>query len=217
MDSNPEVKTAAPAKVPLTPAWRENENYRDGFHMLVWISNIQILIILVLVVCFAFYVKTVKRQDNFFAETAEGRKMQMVGLALPNMGKTAMSLWVSQAATQIMTFGFNDIDQRFELSQHNFTADGWKSFQKAMVDSGLVGNILKTQQILTSVPQGEPELTWEGLDKGKYRWFFNMKMLITFRSGSAKTVATKVVRMVLEQVPTSDNPAAIGIAEWYIY
>lgn len=203
--------------MPLHPEWQRNETFRDGFYMLVWISNIQIIIIAGLVVLLTLYVKTVQRTDNYFAETVEGRHMRMVGLPLPNMGRTAMAQWVSQAVTQILTFGFNDIDQRFDLSQRNFTADGWKSFRKAMIDSHLVDNIISAQQIVTSVPQGEPTQTWEGLDKGRYRWAFDQTMLITFRSGAVKTVSTKAVHVVLEQVPTADNPAAIGIAEWYVY
>jgi hypothetical protein len=162
-------------------------------------------------------VKTAKNHDRFFAETVEGRQMQVAGLALPNMGKVALTNWVSQATTQIMTFGFNDIDQRFDLSRRNFSEDGWKSFQTAMLDSGLVDSVIKLQQIITAVPQAPPTIIKEGLIRGKYRWVFEMPMLITFRSGGAKQASVKNVRVVLEQVPTRDNPNGIGIGEWYIY
>jgi intracellular multiplication protein IcmL len=225
MDSDAIVKTASGTEqqesigVPegYERIWAENNYYRDGFRNMLWIANIQAVIVLVLVIFFAFYVKTAKNEDRFFAEAHDGGEMQMEGLELPNMGKTALSNWVAQAATQIMTFGFNDIDQQFAVSQRNFTAQGWESFYKAMAASKLIENVISAQQIVTSVPESMPILTQEGLIKGKYSWVFDMQMLITFRSGGVKQVNTKRVRVVVERVPTSDNPEGIGIGEWYIY
>jgi hypothetical protein len=223
MDSNTTVKQSgtdqksAAVSESQKQLWEKNIYYRDGFRNVLWIANIQIVLILLLVLSFSFYVKTAKKHDGFFAETIEGRQMQMEGLDLPNMGKIALTNWVEQAATQIMTFGFNDIDQRFALSRLNFSEEGWQSFHKAMSESGLIDSVVKTQQIVTAVPQSPPVIIQEGLIRGKYRWVFEMQMLVTFRSGGVKQASTKTVRVVLEQVPTRDNPNGIGIGEWYIY
>ncbi|MCE9507191.1 MAG: DotI/IcmL/TraM family protein [Alphaproteobacteria bacterium] len=225
MDSDAIVKTASGTEqqesigVPegYERIWAENNYYRDGFRNMLWIANIQVLIILALAAFFTFYVKTSKNEDRFFAEAAEGRQMQVEGLDLPNMGKMALTNWVAQAATQIMTFGFNDIDQQFAVSQLNFTAPGWESFYKAMTASKLIENVIEAQQIVTSVPLSPPILLQEGLIEGKYSWVFEMQMLITFRSGGVKQVNTKRVRVVVERVPTSDNPNGIGIGKWFIF
>ena len=197
--------------------WARNNYYRDGFRILVRVVNIQAIIILAMTAFFYFYVKTAKNEDQFFAEALEGKKMQMVGLDLPNMGKTAVENWVSQAVTQIMTFGFNDIDERFAFSRENFTPDGWTHFQKAMAGSSLITNVIKSQQIITTVLKAPPVLLQEGIINGKYSWVFELQILMTFRAGSVQQASAKTVRAVVEQVPTSANPNAVGIGEWYIY
>lgn len=181
------------------------------------IVNLQAIFIVIFSVCFAIYVGTSKRQDRFFAEAQGGRRMQLAGLDLPNMGRIALTNWVEHATTQIMTFGFNDIDERFAVSRLNFTEQGWLSFAKAMTQSGLMDEVVKSQQLITAVPVGSATLVWEGLVKGKYNWSFEMKMLITFRSGGVKRVNLKDVRVVLEPVSTRDNPNGVGIGEWHIY
>ena len=224
MDSNTVVKQMSGMEqisegVPDNPDQikAKNSYYLNGFHKIIWMANIQAIIILVLAAFLAFYVKTAKNNDGFFAETLEGRTMPMVGLELPNMGKIALANWVEEAATQIMTFGFNDIDQRFALSHLNFTPRGWKSFHEAMSNSGLIENVMNAQQIITSVPQSPAILLREGIIMGKYSWAFEMKLLITFRSGGVKQAYTRSVRVVVERVPTRDNPVGIGIGEWYIF
>lgn len=197
--------------------WEKNNYYRDSFRRLMKIVNIQAGIILLLSCGFLFYVKTSSNHDRYFAEAAGKQRMQMTALDLPNMGRNALSIWVSQAVTQIMTFGFNDIDEKFTVSRYNFTADGWESFYKAMEASKIVDSIMTAQQLITTIPMSPPVLSQEGLIKGYYSWVFEMPLLITFRSGSAQRVNRKTVRVVIEKVPTSDNPNGVGISEWHLY
>ena len=202
--------------MPDEPAAEKNDYYRDGFHVMSRIVNIQVVVILALVSIFAFYLNTKEKGDRYFAETSEGRQMQMAGLRLPNMGRMALTAWAAQAASQIMTFGFNDVDERFALSHLNFTPSGWESFSKAMVASKLVETMVNTQQILTSVPESPPTLTQEGLINGRYTWSFDVPLLITFHAGEAKVSRQKTVHMVIEMIPTRENPNGVGISEWYI-
>ncbi|MBI3440763.1 MAG: DotI/IcmL/TraM family protein [Proteobacteria bacterium] len=199
------------------PWWEQNNYYRDASRNLMRVANIQVILILLLIFGFFFYAKSTPNPDRYFAESIQGQRVQMLGFSRPIEDKTALSNWVARAATQIMTFGFNDIDQRFSVSKHNFTAKGWDDFYKAMVDSKIVYTIFKSQQLITSVPVEPPLMIQEGLINGKYSWVFDVQMLITFRSGSAKQITRRSVRVVVDQVPTRDNPSGVGISEWYMY
>ena len=116
-----------------------------------------------------------------------------------------------------MTFGFNDVDERFALSRRNFTKSGWETFRNAVVASGLIDDMVAAQQIVTSVPDSPPVLTQEGLIDGEYTWIYDMPLLMTFRAGGVKVARSKKVRIVVQKVPTSESPNAVGINEWYIY
>ncbi len=202
---------------PADAAQQKADYYRDGFRNMQRIAAVETVVILAMIFFLAFTVITKKDNDRYFAETLEGRKMQMGALSLPNMGNIAITNWVGRAASQIMTFGFNDIDERFALSRSNFTKYGWDSFYKAMIDSKFVEEVLKAQQVITAVPKGVPSLTSEGLVQGKYTWRFNVPLMVTSRAGTAKTSRTKTVSVAVEKVPTQENPNAVGISEWYIY
>lgn len=195
----------------------KNIYYRDGFRNLMRIVNVQAGLILLLVLFLAFHIMSAENQDRFFAQTAEGRTMKMSGLYFPNMGRMARMAWVSQAATQVMTFGFNDIDKKFQESRRRFTPEGWESFRKAVIKSGLVDSVIASQQIVSAIPQELPVLSQEGLINGKYSWVFDMRLLITFRAGGVQRTLPKRLRMVVERVPTYDHPEGIGIGEWYMY
>ena len=106
---------------------------------------------------------------------------------------------------------------RKKISKQKFTPKGWESFRDAMIKSGLVKNVLDSQQVVTSAPIGIPVLSQEGIIKGVYSWVFSTKILITFRAGSAKRNSTKRVLVTLQEMPTEENPYGVGISEFYIY
>lgn len=194
-----------------------NEFYRDGYRSLNWVVGLQALVILGLTGFLTFLISIQGSRDRYFAETSEGRVMQMVSLDSPNMGRSTLSNWAANAASQILTFGFNDTEERFTQSRLLFTPQGWESFRNILVASKLLDEMIATQQILTSVPESPPVLKREGLVGGVYTWEFEVKMLITFRAAGVKVERLKMVRMVIERQPTELNPSGVGINEWYVY
>jgi hypothetical protein len=191
-------------------------DYRNGARILMRIVIIQAIALVILSIVLCFYLGTRASRDRYFAETGDYKVMQIVSLGLPNMSRQSLSDWVASACSQILTFGFNDIDERFALSQKNFTPDGWKSFRKAVMATTLIQDMLSTQQIMASVPASPPVLKSEGMIDGVYSWTFDVPLLITFRAGSDKKSKNKTVHVVIQKVPTAENPNAVGISEWYI-
>lgn len=190
--------------------------YRDGFRNLQRLVYIETLIIAGMTLFLAFLVMTATDKDRYIAETPTGKKMQMVALPYPNMGNAAITSWVASAAAQIMTFGFNDVDERFALSRQNFTEKGWERFRDAVVRVGIMEDIIKLQQILTATPEGPATLKQEGIVDGKYTWTFEVPLLITVRAGSERATRHKNVTVVVQKISTRDNPMGVGIAEWYL-
>jgi intracellular multiplication protein IcmL len=195
----------------------KNDYYRDGAYMMTLVVNIQAGLIFLLTLVFSVYLCLQENHDRYFAETADGKIMPMSGLHLPNMGRMALSSWAATAASQIMTFGFNDIDTSFAQSRKYFTADGWDSFKKAVMKSKLIDSIMATQQIATAVPLTTPTLKQDGLMMdGNEGWVFDVPLLVTFRAGGDIRPSQKTVHMVIEKMPTRENPNGVGISEWTI-
>ena len=190
------------------------ENYRQGFRNLVRIVQIQALAIIVLVGVVYHYVNDVVPQDRYFAQTAEGGIMPLVSLDDPNQNMDALLSWSEQAVVDILTFGFNDIDQRFAYSQRYFSPEGWKTFATAMVASQLLSNVKTYQQIITSIPAKPAQILSWGYQNGKYTWEVYVPVIMTTRAG--KNRSPKVVNVMLKiiKLPTSENPRGMGIDSW---
>ena len=196
---------------------RKNAYYRDGFRNMVWIAHIQVVLILVLSSFLMFCVTRTERLDSYFAKNIEGISVEMFSLKSPNMEKTAVTKWAVQSAAQIMSFGFNDVEERFAVSMSFFTPKGWASFKGALTGSRMFKDMHEKQLIFTSIPIKTPELLKEGLVVDRYIWKFDIWLMITYRAGKQVKTTRKKVRMIVEKVPTIDNPTGLGISEWYLY
>ncbi len=194
-----------------------NENYREGFRNLWLVINVQAAVIVALVGAVLYMVTSYLPQDRYFAETANEKRMQLVGLEEPYINQQKLMLWSAQAATDIMTFGFSDVNERFSESKKLFTARGWTVFNEAFVSSDLLKNVLNLRQVLTAVPLTEPSMISEGVEKGVYTWIVEVPVLLTVRAGERKQTATKKVRMWIIRMPTTEKPDGIGIDFWLSY
>ncbi len=221
IEQRPELQNQAGSKIisaPYKRFWDENVGYREGLKVMSLIVNIQVVVIMLLSIALYFYIsETGGRHDNFFAANVSASPKQIVGLNRPNTSRTTLSNWVSKAMVEIMTFGFNDIDERFAISMENFTPEGWLSFRDAIIKSGLVNTVIENQQLITAAPVDLPVLAKEGIIKGVYSWVFNTNILITFRAGNTKSNAFRRVMVTLQKMPTADNPYGVGISEFFIY
>lgn len=193
----------------------EAASYRDGFRNLLRIVKLQGFLILGLTVLLMYCIHGIRAQDRYFAMTSEGGKMQLVGLDDPNIGNAALLNWAGQAAVDILTFGFNDVDERFALSRTYFTDDGWESFREAMGKSGLLRSVSNNQQIITSIPKEPPRLTASGLRNGKYSWIVDVPVVMAIRAGNKKLTRIQNVKMIIVKLPTEKNPRGMGINTWY--
>lgn len=194
----------------------EVTSYRDGFRNLVWVVKILSLGILVMTAVLFYYISSVVPRDRYYALTGvDGRtKLPMVALPTPNATNAAILSWAANAATDVMTFGFHDVDEAFSKSRTYFTDEGWRSFGEAFGGSSFLRNVLESQQIVTAVPRDTPKIIHIGLYKGQYQWVLDVPMLMTIRAGSRTKQQKTNVRMFIVRMPTQNNPMGIGINTW---
>ena len=191
-----------------------NEYYRDGYRNIMKVAMIEGVIIAVLCAMFIVYMNIHKGQDRFFATTADGRILQLVPLDQPNMATSALMSWVSQAATEVMTFGFHDYQRRLQDASRHFTRRGWESFTTALQRSRIIESVDSLQQVVTAAPRSAPVLVQQGVFNGRYRWVVRLPLTVTFRSGSKQSSSNLEVTITIERVPTLESPNGVGIESW---
>ena len=101
-----------------------------------------------------FFVIHVHQPENrYFATTEDGRLIPMISLNQPNLSNPALMSWVAQAATEVMTFGFNDYRRRLQESSRFFTRKGWESFTQALQEARIIESIQANTQVITAAPR----------------------------------------------------------------
>ena len=208
---------ATPSNVPrgaLNSVVTRNEYYRDGYRNIVKLALIEGIVIVLMVVTFIVYTNVHKGADRYFATTADGRILQLLPLDQPNMSTPAIMSWVSQAATEVMTFGFHDYQRRLQDASRHFTRLGWESFTTALQKSRIIEGVESLQQVVTAAPASAPILLQEGIFNGRYRWVVKLPLTVTFRSGSQSTTSNLNVTITIERVPTLESPNGVGIESW---
>lgn len=196
---------------------RSDQGYGHSVKILYRISGFLALITMALIILLYLVIKQGPSPDHYFAMTAEGRRMQLIALSEPAINTNAILQWTTQAAVQIMTFGFHDLNQRFADSKKFFTDKGWASFSEAMVNSGIFASVNKQQQIITAIPSGDPTVLYEGLrEDGSYAWDIQVPLLLTARAGEHQRTARSTAIITVKKVPTKDNPNGLAIQKWFM-
>lgn len=191
-----------------------NEFYRDGYRNLLRLAVLQSLIILGLVGGMYFVIQVHQPENRYFATTEDGRLVPMVALNEPNLSTPALMSWVAQAATEVMTFGFNDYRRRLQEASRNFTRRGWESFTSALQRSRIIEMVETNQQVVTAAPQGAPVLQSEGVVAGRYQWVVQVPLVVTYQSGNRTKNDNLLISVVIVRVPRLETPNGVGIEQW---
>ncbi len=213
----PPTKTTAPSATKKIRGATDNESYREGFYFLLKIVKL-LALVMVGAVCFALYMADSHQpQDSYYAENYEGKFRPMYAFDEPIISQPALLEWAASAATEIMTFGFSDYDNRIYNSRFYFTPTGWVKFAPAIMGSPILRAVTQSQQIIVAIPKQTPTLLTEGVEKGKYTWRVEVPLLLSIRAGSNQKTEYMNVNLEIVKVPTTEMPAGLGIELWTSY
>lgn len=191
-----------------------NEFYRDGYRSILRIAVIEAMVILALVLAMYFIILAREPENRYFATTEDGRLVPMVPLSEPNLSVPALMSWSAQAATEVMTFGFNDYKRRLQQASRNFTRLGWVSFTQALQKSRIIEMVEANQQVVSAAPASAPVLISEGLVKGRYQWQVQIPLVVTYQAGATVRSDKMMVTLLLVRVPKLESPNGVGIEQW---
>ena len=157
--AKPPAPEAPPAPEPggLNTVVVRNEFYRDGYRTLLKVAFLEGIAIIFLILAMFYIIKVNQPENRYFATTNDGRLVPMVALNEPNLSTPALMSWTAQAATEVMTFGFNDYKRRLQEASRNFTRVGWASFTSALEKSKIMQMVEASQQVVTAAPISAPD------------------------------------------------------------
>lgn len=211
-----QVNPGAPKPIagPLVTVVTRNEFYRDGFRNLIIIAMLEAVVIIGLILALIVYINNSKPDDRYFATTADGRIMQLQPLNVPNMETPALLSWVATAVTDTLSFSYLTYQKDLQNSSRHFTKAGWESFTGAMQRAHILDSVQALQQIVSATPRTSPILKQSGVLNGKYRWVLELPITVKYQSVKESRQDQLTLTLVVERVPSLENPVGVGIAQW---
>jgi intracellular multiplication protein IcmL len=200
---------------PLATVITRNDFYRDQYRSLVKIAVFEGIAIILLILSMVVLINVHQPQDKFFATTSDGRVVPMVPMSQPNLSKPALLSWATQAATEVMTFGFNDYRRRLQEASRHFTREGWLSFTEALKNADIIEAVQVNRQAITAAPRSAPVLISEGVrNDGRFQWEVSIPMNITTSFGGQSKNDFWNVKLTIVRVPVLESPNGVGIQQW---
>lgn len=186
-------------------------SYRDGFKNLMLMVKFLGLLMVAGTGFVYYYISNFVPQDSYYAVSPGGAQRRMVGLPLPNVNRDAILRWGAAATTEVMTFGFHDIDERMTRARRLFSDEGWRSFSEALGKARALKAMIAQQHIMTAIPTAPPSILAEGIFNGDYSWIIEVPTILTVRAGSEIRIIRTRIRLIVIRLPTASNPMGIGI------
>ncbi|MDD3288817.1 MAG: DotI/IcmL family type IV secretion protein [Alphaproteobacteria bacterium] len=155
---------------------------------------------------------------DYYALSSTRKVSRLVSLDAPNLTNQTILSWATSGITEIMTFGFGDIEDQLASQRHRFTDKGWKSFVDAVYRNNLVEIFKERQLVLTSVPADVPVITSQGVDpdnKKGYQWTVELPIIMTYTTNNNVAKREKnIIKLTIVRVPTDEKSVGIAIKSW---
>lgn len=189
---------------------------RLQWRKLTRLVRIQTFVILGLIVFLIFAIPVIRPVHKYMARPeTENAPFSIASMSEPNLTDQSILSWSTLAITEILTFGFGDVDERVLRQRSRFTADGWESFLKGFVETEFYDRFKGNQLVLTSVPTNEPVIVSKGEEGEEYLWIVEMPIIMTYATVDNISQKRKgIVRLTIARIPSQENKNGIGIKRW---
>lgn len=159
-----------------------------------------------------------KKTGELVMDSATGepkiKQQRLVTLGKPIVTTAALLDWAREAA--VMCYNYDFFNANAQIAQNirlYFTGDGGSMFRKAITSD------LKTVEaksiIVTAIARGMPILLEQGYLLGSWIWKVQVPLRVSYQSASEVKKQNIIVTMMIMNVPTTTNPKAIGITQFF--
>lgn len=112
---------------------------------------------------------------------------EVVAITLPHTTTDDIKKWVVTAISDSLSFNAGQLQQEAKKSLEYFTKAGQQQYIDFLKESGIAQQLKSGQLRVNSVAKTEPLLISERTFDGRYRWLFEVPVIISYLDGSSET------------------------------
>jgi intracellular multiplication protein IcmL len=152
----------------------------------------------------------------FHSITPEGKTAILVPLEIPNLTNPAIVNWAATSVTEILSFGFGDVEAKTVQQKLRFTPAGWKAFVKAFLSTKVSETFKRNQMVMTTVPVDTPIILSQGVNsEDTYEWKVEVPIITTYAANNNVIKPERgLIQMTIIRVPHDQSAAGIAIDIW---
>jgi intracellular multiplication protein IcmL len=142
-----------------------------------------------------------------------GQLQRIQTLTDPSLSTTKLQRWVTRSTREIFSFNFTNYNAHVDEDQVFFTDLGYDAFKQGLVNSKIEDRIKTSQLDVFLVPVSTARVVDIRDYKNGVVFKTQMPALMIYKSASNTEIKSVMVMTSVRQVPTSENPDGLGIAD----
>jgi intracellular multiplication protein IcmL len=184
--------------------------YRDSFGNLLLII-IGLCIGIVLLIALSIYIYLDKPKPVAFQVSSEWRVQAPVPLDQPYLTTPEVLQWVADVIPRALVFDFLNYDKQLKAAQQFFTDNGWKAFLNQLNIYANYNNVQNYKLYVNATLTAAPYLLNEGFVGGKYGWWIQVPLSISYAGAIPQPTKTIVLKVLVVRVSTLNNLMGVAI------
>ena len=156
-------------------------------------------------------------------EQLESLPIDSIPLSKPHLLNSDIADWVMETTGSVMNFNTDDLAAELESRKPFFDANGHKLFYKFLHDKNMVKVIETSRYSVKSYVENTPLLLNEGVVKERYRWLFEVTIVVTYMDRNIKSYKKSkqklitqraMVKVQIGRIPPKNGSPGLQIEQW---
>lgn len=163
-------------------------------------------------------------RDLLAGQGADGKPLMpenAIPLNQPHRSTSAIVQWVMTATSEAFMFDKPDFNENLAATKPLFGPSGRTQYIQSLSDLGITDTLKSNKYDIRSFADGQPVLLNEGVVDGRYRWLYDVELMVTYLNrgtsgyANAQPINKKVsVRAQIGRSKDAQNRDEIWIETW---
>lgn len=145
----------------------------------------------------------------------------LVPLEKPHTSSAHIAAWLIDASSELMSFAGPGYAADFAQHTHYFSSEGLQQYQAWLAQKNMLKTLDSGQYKIQTVVQSTPALLNEGAVDGRYRWLYEVPVMISYMPRGITTYknaspVTRTMKLLLQvgRMESANAAQAVYIERW---